>query len=127
MGGRGGAGGRDEAARGEEGKMGEDTGVPGVGVLDWLEYPLEGEARRCSTPAEAGVGSGVGLYPSLSSTSEPGDGGGKSQAWKPPGLGERFLEGVGAAGSKGSKVVIVPQLTALWRLLGLLRGTQGSW
>lgn len=126
MGGRGGAGGRAKAARGEEGKMGEDTGVPGVGVLDWLEYPLEGEARRCSTPAEARVGSGVGLYPSLSSTSEPGDGGGKSQAWKPPGLGERFLEGIGA-GSKGSKVVIVPQLTALWRLLGLLRGTQGSW
>lgn len=25
------------AARGEEGVRGEDTGVPGVGVLDWLE------------------------------------------------------------------------------------------
>lgn len=126
MGGRGGAGGRAEAVRGEEGKMGEDTGVPGVDVLDWLEYPLEGEARRCSTLAEGGVGSGVGVYLSLS-ISGPGDGGGKSQAWKRPGLGERFSEGRGAVGSKGSKVVTVPQLTALWRLLGLLRGTQGSW
>lgn len=25
------------AVRGEEGVRGEDTGVPGVGVLDWLE------------------------------------------------------------------------------------------
>lgn len=28
---------------------------------------------------------------------------------------------------KGSNVVTVPQLTPLWRLLMLLRGTQGSW
>lgn len=69
MGGSGGAGGRAMAARGEEGKMGEDTGVPGVGVLDWLEYPLEGEARRCSPPAEGGAGSGIDVFLSLSSTS----------------------------------------------------------
>lgn len=34
-------GGREKASglavRGEEGVRGEDTGVPGVGVLDWLE------------------------------------------------------------------------------------------
>lgn len=30
-------------------------------------------------------------------------------------------------GLKGSKVVTVPQMTPLWRLLGRLRGTQGSW
>ena len=34
-------GGREKApglaVRGEEGLRGEDTGVPGVGVLDWLE------------------------------------------------------------------------------------------
>lgn len=34
---RGDAGWRGKAVRGEEGATGEDTGVPGVGVLDWLE------------------------------------------------------------------------------------------
>lgn len=38
---KGEVGGREKApglaARGEEGLRGEDTGVPGVGVLDWLE------------------------------------------------------------------------------------------
>lgn len=28
---------RGRAVRGEEGVRGEETGVPGVGVLDWLE------------------------------------------------------------------------------------------
>lgn len=43
----------EKAVRGEEGETGEETGVPGVGVLDWEEYPLEGEARRSATGGAA--------------------------------------------------------------------------
>ena len=32
--------------------MKEGTGVPAVGVLDWLEYPLDGEVKRCTLSGE---------------------------------------------------------------------------
>lgn len=55
-------------------------------------------------------------------------------AWEWPGLGGRCSDegdstDVAAWQSElnGSNVVTVPQLNPLWRLLVLLRGTQGSW
>lgn len=59
------------------------------------------------------------------SSSEPGDPGGKSCGREGLGLGGRSSEGEG--GTKGSKVVTVPQVRPPCRLLGSHRGTQGSW
>lgn len=84
------------AIRGEEGVAGEETGVPGVGVLDWLEYPLEGEARRCS-PAGDEV-AGWGLRAKLSpSSSELGGAVATSRGWCGAGSG-------GGGGGWGSSV-----------------------
>lgn len=125
-GGGGGGGGRSMKepgldVNGEEGVRGEEMGVPGVGVLDWLEYPLEGEARRCS-PEEASD-CWVNVSPSSSKPGDPG-----ANTWEWAGLVGWGSEGGAScvSGCKGSKVVTVPQLSPLCRLLVLVRGTQGS-
>lgn len=71
----------------------------------------------------------VSLSPPNSELGDPG-----ARAWEWSGLVDWWLEGgesaeVAAWQSrlKGSKVVTVPQFSPLWRLLVLLRGTQGSW
>lgn len=110
----------EKAVRGEEGDTGEATGVPGVGVLDWEEYPLEGEARRCSSATGGAAEGGVSVR---ASSSEPLEGRSSDwgRHWGRQGLCG-LCSGCSAEGAvwrsetNGSKVETVPQVRPLCRL-----------
>lgn len=61
-----------------------------MGVVDWLEYPLEGDARCCSNGVEEAAcwGMRINLRPTIS---EPGDPGVRTWAWEGLGFGGRHL------------------------------------